>query len=123
MEKLKKMEEKDYTTLMRVLFGLDKPTPVARDLNDLSEEIRSLDFVDPTLNESQRDAIKFALASQEVALIHGPPGTGKTYTLIELILQLVKRSQRILVCGPSNISVDNIVERLAPHKLDYYQAY
>lgn len=43
--------------------------------------------------------------------------TGKTHTLIELILQLVKRSQRILVCGPSNISVDNIVERLSPHKL------
>lgn len=45
------------------------------------------------------------------------PQTGKTYTLIELILQLVQRKLRILVCGPSNISVDNIVERLAPHKL------
>lgn len=43
--------------------------------------------------------------------------TGKTHTLIELILQLVKRDQRILVCGPSNISVDNIVERLSPHKI------
>ena len=43
--------------------------------------------------------------------------TGKTYTLIELILQLVQRRLRILVCGPSNISVDNIVERLAPHKI------
>jgi DNA polymerase alpha-associated DNA helicase A len=37
--------------------------------------------------------------------------------LIELILQLIKRNQRILVCGPSNISVDNIVERLSPHKI------
>lgn len=45
------------------------------------------------------------------------PQTGKTYTLVELILQLVQRKQRVLVCGPSNISVDNIVERLAPHKL------
>ena len=43
--------------------------------------------------------------------------TGKTYTLIELILQLVQRKLRILVCGPSNIAVDNIVERLAIHKL------
>ena len=50
-------------------------------------------------------------------MIHGPPGTGKTYTLIELIRQLVHQNQRVLVCGPSNISVDNIVERLAPHKL------
>ena len=45
------------------------------------------------------------------------PQTGKTHTLIELILQLVKRNLRVLVCGPSNISVDNIVERLAPHKI------
>lgn len=43
--------------------------------------------------------------------------TGKTHTLIELILQLLHRDLRILVCGPSNISVDNIVERLSPHKL------
>jgi DNA polymerase alpha-associated DNA helicase A len=43
--------------------------------------------------------------------------TGKTHTLIELILQMVNRKLRVLVCGPSNISVDNIVERLAPHKL------
>lgn len=43
--------------------------------------------------------------------------TGKTHTLIELILQMLKRDMRVLVCGPSNISVDNIVERLAPHKV------
>lgn len=43
--------------------------------------------------------------------------TGKTHTLIELIRQILKLNQRVLVCGPSNISVDNIVERLAPHKL------
>ena len=47
----------------------------------------------------------------------GPPGTGKTHTLVELILQLLSRGQRLLVCGPSNISVDNIVERLAPYKV------
>lgn len=74
MEKLKKMEEREYPTLMRVLFGLDSPTPIAQDLDVLSEQLRALDFIDPTLNESQRDAVKFALASREIALIHGPPG-------------------------------------------------
>ncbi|RMX98470.1 hypothetical protein D0867_12429, partial [Hortaea werneckii] len=64
----------------------------------------------------QKEAIRFTLATREVSLIHGPPGTGKTHTLIELILQLLARNQRILVCGPSNISVDNIVERLSSHK-------
>ena len=67
MERLKKMEESEYTTLMRVLFGLGTPTPVCKDGPDI-------EFFDQTLNDSQRDAVKFALASREVALIHGPPG-------------------------------------------------
>ncbi|CAD6574031.1 MAG: hypothetical protein ASARMPREDX12_006360 [Alectoria sarmentosa] len=110
MERLKKMEEREYTTLTRMLFGFETPTPVAQDE-------AKLEFFDQTLNDSQRDAVRFALASREVAIIHGPPGTGKTYTIIELILQLVQRKLRVLVCGPSNISVDNIIERLVPHKL------
>lgn len=116
MEKLQKMGEAEYSSFIRVLFGLSSPSPVPSDLA-ASEEVGSIEWVDPTLNDSQKDAIRFALASREVALIHGPPGTGKTHTLIELILQMIKRNQRILVCGPSNISVDNIVERLAPHKV------
>ncbi|ETN43672.1 uncharacterized protein HMPREF1541_02831 [Cyphellophora europaea CBS 101466] len=109
LSKLTKTPEEQYTTLQRVLFGLSQPS--APDLASVS--VADLSFLDPTLNASQRDAVRFALASPDLALIHGPPGTGKTYTLIELILQLVQRGQRVLVCGPSNISVDNIVERLA----------
>ncbi|KAK4190557.1 P-loop containing nucleoside triphosphate hydrolase protein, partial [Podospora australis] len=118
MEKLAKMQETEYSYFMRVVFGLVSPSPIPADLSK-DEEVGEgkIDWVDPTLNESQKDAIRFALASKEIALIHGPPGTGKTHTLIELILQLLKRDLRILVCGPSNISVDNIVERLAPHKV------
>lgn len=69
MERLGKMEEREYTTLTRVLFGLDTPTPVSRDEAEVG-------FLDQTLNDSQRDAVRFALASREVALIHGPPGVG-----------------------------------------------
>ncbi|PHH78351.1 hypothetical protein CDD80_7037 [Ophiocordyceps camponoti-rufipedis] len=110
MEKLRDMAESEYSTFIRVLFGIERPSPV---LSNVDEP----EWFDPTLNESQKDAIRFALASREIALIHGPPGTGKTHTLVELILQLVKAGQRVLVCGPSNISVDNLVERLARHKL------
>jgi len=116
MEKLQKMAESEYTSFMRVLFGLSTPSPVPSQL-DKDPEFGNIEWHDPTLNESQKDAIRFSLASREVALIHGPPGTGKTHTLIELILQMVKRELRVLVCGPSNISVDNIVERLSPHKM------
>ena len=67
MERLEKMTENEYTILTRVLSGLGTPTPV-------SQENAKVDFVDQTLNDSQRDAVRFALASREVALIHGPPG-------------------------------------------------
>lgn len=116
MEKLQAMSESEHSIFIRTLFGLSSPTSLSADLSS-DPDVGNLEWVDPTLNDSQKDAIRFALASKEIALIHGPPGTGKTHTLIELILQMIKRGLRILVCGPSNISVDNIVERLAPHKI------
>ncbi|GAB1732521.1 hypothetical protein NU195Hw_g6156t1 [Hortaea werneckii] len=111
MTKLQKMQPSEHSQLTQVLFGQTSPTPLAEE--ELKQEIH---WNDPSLNDSQKEAIRFTLASREVSLIHGPPGTGKTHTLIELILQLLARNQRILVCGPSNISVDNIVERLSSHK-------
>ncbi|KAL8304175.1 hypothetical protein RB597_004551 [Gaeumannomyces tritici] len=99
---------------MRVLFGLSSPSPVPADLG-ADPDLSKIEWIDPTLNESQKDAVRFALASPEIALIHGPPGTGKTHTLIELILQFLKQGLRILVCAPSNVAVDNVAERLAPH--------
>ena len=74
MEKMSKMEDKNYSTLMRVLFGLDSPTPLPEDLTVLPDEFKNISFFDHTLNDSQKDAVQFALASKEVALIHGPPG-------------------------------------------------
>ena len=79
MSSLQKMEEKDYTPLIRVLFGLDSPTPVALDSTDSPN--KEIEFIDSTLNDSQKDAIKFALASREVALIHGPPGVSSSSQL------------------------------------------
>ncbi|ROW11547.1 hypothetical protein VMCG_01290 [Cytospora schulzeri] len=116
MGKMQVMSESEHSSFMRVLFGLSSPSPVPENLSS-DPDVGKIEWFDPTLNESQMDAIRFALASREIALIHGPPGTGKTHTLIELILQMIKRGLRILVCGPSNISVDNIVERLSPHKI------
>ncbi|KAF1962172.1 DNA-binding protein SMUBP-2 [Byssothecium circinans] len=117
MTRLQKFQDREYTPFMRVLFGQGSPSPLPSDLNDPSNPLHKLEWNDPSLNDSQKEAIRFALASREIALIHGPPGTGKTHTLIELILQLLKQKLRLLVCGPSNISVDNIVERLASHKV------
>jgi DNA polymerase alpha-associated DNA helicase A len=112
MNRLQKLTPASTSPLTQVLFGQSGPTSISP--SDLEAPIK---YTNDTLNDSQKAAIQHALASREISLIHGPPGTGKTHTLIELIQQLIARGSRILVCGPSNISVDNIVERLAPHKI------
>ncbi len=71
--------------------------------------------LDPTLNDSQREAARLALAARDLAIIHGPPGTGKTTTVIEVIRQAVRRGDKVLVCAPSNLAVDNLLERLLAH--------
>jgi ATP-dependent RNA/DNA helicase IGHMBP2 len=68
--------------------------------------------LDSGLNASQRAAVDFALAAKDVAIVHGPPGTGKTTTLVEIVRQAVRRGEKVLVCAPSNLAVDNLLERL-----------
>lgn len=67
---------------------------------------------DVALDARQRAAVAAALDASEVALIHGPPGTGKTRTLVEVIRQLVGRGERVLAVAASNAAVDNLGERL-----------
>ena len=69
-------------------------------------------FLSAALNPTQQAAVRYALAAQDVAIIHGPPGTGKTTTVVELIRQMVKRGQKVLACASSNLAVDNLLERL-----------
>src|SRR5690606_36949463 len=67
----------------------------------------------PLLNASQRDALAMVLASEDVAFIHGPPGTGKTTTLIEAIRCTILEEKQVLVCAPSNAAVDLLVDKLS----------
>jgi superfamily I DNA and/or RNA helicase len=87
----------------RILFGDAPPSPAI---------VEPLDPYDGGLDPAQRAAVQHALGSPDVALIHGPPGTGKTRTLVEVVRQAVAAGERVLCCAASNMAVDNLAERL-----------
>ena len=75
-----------------------------------------ISYIDQSLNDSQRKAIESAMSSENFFLIHGPFGTGKTRTLVELISQETRQNHKVLATAESNAAVDNILERLMENK-------
>lgn len=91
-------------------------------LGDGKAEKRQISF-DPgvanaVLNESQKDALHTVLVASDVAFIHGPPGTGKTTTLVHAIKLTVKQERQVLVCAPSNAAVDLLADKLSEQGLN-----
>lgn len=66
----------------------------------------------PWLNVTQEEAVNHVLAAKEVSIVHGPPGTGKTTTLVEAIYETLHRENQVMVCAQSNTAVDWISEKL-----------
>jgi superfamily I DNA and/or RNA helicase len=105
---LKKMEnDKDLYRLFEKLHS-----PAHWDKAVAKKNTTPLSFVNNQLNESQQTAIKAIVDNESLIIVHGPPGTGKTTTLIEAIVQLIRRGEKILVSAPSNTAVDNIARGL-----------
>jgi len=75
-----------------------------------------ISYIDNNLNDSQKSAIENALSCENFYLIHGPFGTGKTRTLVELISQETRQNHKVLATAESNAAVDNILERLMENK-------
>ncbi len=69
-------------------------------------------YINDQLNESQQEAVTAITQNESITIVHGPPGTGKTTTLIEAIRQLIKAGEKVLVSAPSNTAVDNISKGL-----------
>ncbi|NPA14219.1 MAG: IGHMBP2 family helicase [Aquificae bacterium] len=87
--------------------------------NLLKVEEKEIKPFNENLNQYQLEAVKKALGSNPLFLIHGPPGTGKTTTLVEIIEQLVKNEKKqVLATADSNTAVDNLMERLIKRNLD-----
>lgn len=76
-------------------------------------EINSINI----LNESQQEALKKVMEGADVVFIHGPPGTGKTTTLVQAIKHTIKEQKQVLVCAPSNAAIDLLVDKLSEQGL------
>ncbi len=98
------LADNNNESLTKILTGDKKPSFI-EDTNLVSI---------PKLNSSQNSAINKILNANELAIVHGPPGTGKTTTLVQAIKLLVKKENKtILVCAPSNTAVDLLSEKLS----------
>lgn len=101
-------EKKDEGTLVNVLTGKKHA-----EFND------NIPFRDPLLNEKQKQAVSLILSARDLAIVHGPPGTGKTTTLVRAIQALIQQQpQRVLVVAPSNAAVDLLSEKLSEKGLN-----
>ena len=72
----------------------------------------------PYLNKDQEEAVNNVLEAKDVAIVHGPPGTGKTTTHVEAIYETLRREPQVLVCAQSNMAVDWISEKLVDRGLN-----
>jgi len=101
------MENKNFNHNLSVLYGEKK-----------NSKTNSHSISLPHFNTSQLKAINFCIQTDDVAIIHGPPGTGKTTTLIGAIEQLIKKGEKILISTPSNTAADLITEQLAEKNIN-----
>jgi ATP-dependent RNA/DNA helicase IGHMBP2 len=103
------VESKDKSHLIKVLIGEKQPT--------FHTEIAAPKI--NKLNESQQAAVGNIIAANELAIVHGPPGTGKTTTLVQAIKAIISRDkQQVLVVAPSNAAVDLLSEKLSDEGLN-----
>jgi hypothetical protein len=108
---LKTMPIGDHRNLIKLFEDKDKVGwnfPTNQQINEwniLTDENRDGCF-------EQRDFVRKAINTPDFAILEGPPGSGKTTVILELICQLIQRGKRILLCGSTHVAIDNVLERL-----------
>jgi ATP-dependent RNA/DNA helicase IGHMBP2 len=103
LKEVMKAEENRVAEFKRILYGSTKASLTPKALNFQALNI---------LNASQLEALQKVADADDVAFVHGPPGTGKTTTLVQCILYAVQQENQVLVSAPSNAAVDLLVDKL-----------
>lgn len=104
-------EDRRVAGLRDILLGDGHARLISRVFNEKERGLSQL-------NHSQIRALKLMMEVADVGFIHGPPGTGKTTTLVHAITLIVREEQQVLVCAPSNAAVDLLVEKLSDQGLN-----
>jgi superfamily I DNA and/or RNA helicase len=117
-------DENSYREMEFALkFLIESIDPKLNDLKDKLLGVKKPDFSEQRgyavrgLNTSQNNALSLIKNANDIAFIHGPPGTGKTTTIVEAIYQTLKSEHQVMVCAPSNAAVDLLVEKLSQNGL------
>lgn len=113
-------DDNSYTEMQKALDEvINARSNRVAELREIIEgnELPSFEKVDdsvliPQLNLSQNRAVRHILAANDVAVVHGPPGTGKTTTIVQAIRLVLQTEKQVLVCAPTNTAVDLITEKL-----------
>jgi len=101
-------KHRETFALFEQVYGAGMPSTEDANPNEMS----SLHFRNKALNASQQAAVQAVVGPARLTILHGPPGTGKTTTLIEAIVQLLQRGEKVMVTAPGNTAVDHLARGL-----------
>ncbi len=107
LDRVRDAKHNRLAKLRDIALGLKAP--------ELGDPVKpeKLSFFHPGLNEQQKKAVAMALENKDIFVLHGPPGTGKTSVLVEMVRQAKERGETVLISAPSNAACDHLVDCIA----------
>jgi hypothetical protein len=116
LDKLRNIPLQEYRPLLRLVEPVDfVHWPDVDLISIIDDEWEYLTSQQSHGVEEQRMFVRKALSTHDIAILEGPPGSGKTTTICELILQAIKREKRVMLCASTHIAIDNVLEKIKDH--------